>query len=155
MLTCYRGSVSSTQDSLLLPLRLTSTSCAQLSPGLSTKSPPLSSSFSSSFVRSIQFVLSVSHSVASVAALLHFSLFLLFLVLFSSSFDPTICLMCPQLPLLSSAALPLFLGLFSTQSRVRSFGLWRNFEGNGVRVRPPVLRSCAVCNDPPFVSFRI
>ena len=102
--------------SFAISSRVPSHSWAQLSQGLSTKSPlPSSPSSMSSAPLSVPFNLFcqlVRHSSSVRRALLHFFFFLLIVV--------------------AAAELsPLFLGLFSTFS-LRLFGLLRHFEG-----RPP------------------
>ena len=106
--------------SFAISSRVPSHSWAQLSQGLSTKSPPLPSSppSMSSAPLSVPFNLFcqlVRHSASVRRALLHF-FFLLIVVAAEMS--------------------PLFLGLFSTFS-LRLFGLLRHFEGRPLRSMRP------------------
>ena len=122
--------------SFAISSRVPSHSWAQLSQGLSTKSPPVPSMSSpspssmSSAPLSVPFNLFcqlVRHSASVSRALLHFFFFLLIVVA-------------------AAEMSPLFLGLFSTFS-LRLFGLLRHFEGRPPRyapapvvpVRPPVV----------------
>ena len=137
--------------SFAISSRVPSHSWAQLSQGLSTKSPlPSSPSSMSSAPLSVPFNLFcqlVRHSASVRRALLHFFFFFFLLIVVAAA-----------------ELSPLFLGLFSTFS-LRLFGLLRHFEGRPprsvcARARCPrpssrrlsVRSTVAACNHPPCVA---